>query len=171
MTRVSKKIATSKIEWLIKKLQIILTNLFLTNKPQKDHQNGQKYFKKSNFSALGVDRDLGFSQGPLTHLFPWFWILPTPLIPQKFPRNPPKSPWNFQNLKKSNFSALELGRDLRFSRVLQSHSSPHSEYYPHLCPPKKSPSHHICWFCINFTWNDNLTLIVLLVLGYFMIFR
>ena len=123
-----------------------------------------KNIKKSIFSALWVDRDQGFSQGPLTPLFPVFWIIPTPLIPQKFPPKPPKSPRNFQNLKKSNFSALGLGRDLRFSRVLQSHSSPHSEYYPHLCPPKKSPSHHICWFCINFTWNDNLTLIVLLVI-------
>ena len=91
MTRVSKKIATSKIEWLIKKLQIILTNLFITNKPQKDPRIS-KNIKKSNFSALWVDRDIGFSQGPLTPLFPLFWILPTPLIPQKFPRNPPKSP-------------------------------------------------------------------------------
>ncbi len=133
-----------------------------------------KYLLKSNFSALGVDRDLGFSQGPQTHLFPLFWILSTPLIPQKFPRNPPKSLpkppkslRNPQNLKKSNFSALGLGRDLRFSRVLQSHKSPYSEYYPHLCPPKKSPSHHICWFCINFMWNDNLTLIVLLFIVIF----
>ena len=36
MTKVSKKIANSKIEWLIKKLQLIATNLFLKNKPQKD---------------------------------------------------------------------------------------------------------------------------------------
>ena len=78
MTRVSKKIATSKIEWLIKKLQLILTNLFLTNTTQKDPLNGQKYKKKSIFSALGVDRDLGFSQGPRTQFFPLFCILPIP---------------------------------------------------------------------------------------------
>ena len=164
MTRVSKKIATSKIEWLIKKLQLILTNLFLTNKPQKDPLNGQKYKKKSIFSALGVDRDLGFSQGPQTQFFPSFCILPIPLIPQKIPRNPAKRPRNPQNLRKSNFSALGLDRDQPFSRGLQSHSSPHSEYYPRLYSPQKSPSHHICWFCINFPWNVNLTLIVLLVL-------
>ena len=115
MTRVSKKIATLKIEWLIKKLQLILTNLFLyTNKPQKDPQNCQKY-KKSIFSALGVDRDLGFSQGPQTQFFLSFCILPIPLIPLKFLRNTPKSLRNLQNLRKSNFWALGLDRDQRTS--------------------------------------------------------
>ena len=114
---------------------------------------------------MGVDRDLGFSQGPQTKFFPTFCILPTPLIPQKFPRNYPKSTRNPQNLKKSNFSSFGLDRDQPFSRGFQSHSSPHSEYYPRLYPPQKSPSHHIYWFCINFPWNVNLTLIVLLVIN------
>ena len=167
MTRVSKKIATSKIEWLIKKLQIILTNLFLTNKPQKDPPNGQKY-KKNQISQLWeLIKTLGFHKAlkpicsPCSEYSPHLWY---PKNSLETPQNPVKSPRNPQNLKKSNFSVLGLGRDLRFSRVLQSHKSPHSEYYPHLCLPKKSPSHHICWFCINFMWNDNLTLIVLLVI-------
>ena len=90
MIEVSKKIANSKIEWQIKNLQLIVTNLFRTNNPQNDPLNGQKYKKKSIFSALGLERDLGFSQGPQTHLFPLVWILPTPLMPWKFPQNPPK---------------------------------------------------------------------------------
>ena len=103
-------------------------------------QNGQKYKKKTIFSALGVDRDLGFSQGPQTQFFLWFCILPIPLILQKFPQNPPaKSLRNLQNLRKSNFSAFGLDRDLGFSQGLQAHSSPHSEYYPHLCNPQKIP--------------------------------
>ena len=36
-------------------------------------------------------------------------------------------------------SVLGLDRDLRFSRGLQAHSSPHSEYYPHLRNPQKIP--------------------------------
>ena len=81
MIEVSKKIANSKIEWRIKNLQLIVTNLFRTNNPQNDPLNGQKYKKKSIFSALGLEIDLGFSQGPQTHLFPLVWILTTPLIP------------------------------------------------------------------------------------------
>ena len=59
--------------------------------------------------------------------------------PQKIPRNPPKKPQTPQNLKKSNFSALGLDRDLGFSRGLQAQSSPRSEYYPYLCIPPKIP--------------------------------
>ena len=119
MTRVSKKVATSKIEWLIKKLQLILTNLFLTNKPQKDPLNCQKLKKNTIFSALGVDRDLGFSLGPQTQFFPSFCILPIPLIHQKLPRNTPKIPRNPENLRKSNISDVRLDRDQRFSRGLE----------------------------------------------------
>ena len=59
--------------------------------------------------------------------------------PQKIPPNPPKSPQTPQNLKKSNFSALGLDRDLWFSRGLHAQSSPRSEYYPYLCIPPKIP--------------------------------
>ena len=52
---------------------------------------------------------------------------------------PKKSPETPQNLKKLNFSALGLDRDLGFSRGLQAHNSPRSEYYPYLCSPKKIP--------------------------------
>ena len=43
MIEVSKKIANSKIEWRIKNLQLIVTNLFRTNNPQNDPLNDQKY--------------------------------------------------------------------------------------------------------------------------------
>ena len=87
MTRVSKKIATSKIEWLIKKLQLILTNLFLTNKPQKDPLNGQKY-KKNQFSqlwelieTLGFHKDLKPNSSPRSAYSPYLWYL------KNYPRN------------------------------------------------------------------------------------
>ena len=115
--------------------------------------------------TLGFHKDLKPICSPCSEYSPHLWYPKIPSKPLKKPPNPPKSLRNPQNLKKSNFSALGLGRDLRFSRVLQSHKSPYSEYYPHLCSHKKSLSHHICWFCINFMWNDNLTLIVLLVIS------
>ena len=77
MTKVSKKIATLKIEWLIKKLQIIVTNLFLTNKPQKTPLNGQKY-KKNQFSqlwdlidTLGLHKDLKPICSPHSEFLVW----------------------------------------------------------------------------------------------------
>ena len=103
MNKVSKKIATSKIECIIKNLQLIVTNLFLTNNLQKDPPKRPKIFKKSIFSALGLYRDLGFSQGPQTHLFPLFWILPTHLITQKNTRKRPQKPPNFQKFQKIKF--------------------------------------------------------------------
>ena len=92
MTRVSKKIATSKIEWLIKKLQLILTNLFLTNKTQKDPLNGQKY-KKNQFSqlwelieTLGFHKDLKPNASPRCAYSPYLWY------PKNSPETPQKAP-------------------------------------------------------------------------------
>ena len=92
MTRVSKKIATSKIEWLIKKLQLILTNLFLTNKPQKDPLNGQKY-KKNQFSQLWelietlvFHKDLKPNSSPRSAYSPYLWY------PKNSPETPQKAP-------------------------------------------------------------------------------
>ena len=139
MIEVSKKIANSKIEWRIKNLQLIVTNLFRTNNPQNDPLNGQKY-KKNQFSQLwDLKETLGFHKDLKPICSPWSEYSPHLWYPKNSPKTPPKSPLNPQNLKKSNFSALGLGRHLRFSRVLQSHSSPNSEYYPRLYSPPKIP--------------------------------
>ena len=88
MNKVSKKIATSKIEWLIKNLQLIVTNLFLTNNPQNDPLNGQKYKKKSIFSlwdfieTFGIHKDLKPICSPHSEYSPHLW----------YPKNSPKTP-------------------------------------------------------------------------------
>ena len=101
MTRVSKKIATSKIEWLIKKLQLILTNLFLTNKPQKDPLNGQKY-KNNQFyqlweliETLVFHKDLKSNSFPRSAYSPYLWYPKNSPKPPKKPLKPTKS----QNIK------------------------------------------------------------------------
>ena len=81
--------------------------------------------KNSNFSALGLDRDLGVSQGSKNH------SLPNSDPPTPFHKScPPKK--NTLN-KNSKFLALGLDRDLGFLRGPQVYS--HSASDPH--PPKK----------------------------------
>ena len=103
----------------------------------------------SNFSALGLDRDLGFSRGPppgsprrsqvvatpppRAHcaktkiqisqhwdlIETWGFRVDLPLDPPHDPRwwwTPPTTESTLCKNKKSNFSALELDRDLGFSR-------------------------------------------------------
>ena len=116
-----------------------MTNLFLTNNPQNDPLNGQKYKKKSIFSlwdfieTFGIHKDLKPICSPHSEYSPHLWY------PKNSPETPPRKPRHPQNLKKSNFSAFGLDRDLGFSQGLQAHSSPHSEYYPHLCPSPQNP--------------------------------
>ena len=105
MTRVSKKIATSKIEWLIKKLQLILTNLFLTNKPQKDPLNGHKY-KKKQFSqlwelieTLGFHKDLKPNSSSRSAYSPYLWY------PKNSPETHQKAPQTCQ-ISKNQISHL-----------------------------------------------------------------
>ena len=120
MIEVSKKIANSKIEWRIKNLQLIVTNLFRTNNPQNDPLNGKKY-KKNQFSQLwDLKETLGFHKDIKPICSPWSEYSPHLWYPKNSPKTPQKRPLNPQNLKKSNFSALWVERDLGFSQGPQT---------------------------------------------------
>ena len=88
MIEVSKKIANSKIEWRIKNLQLIVTNLFLTNKPQKTPWTA-KNTKKNQFSQLWelietlvFHKDLKPNSSPRSAYSLYLW----------YPKNSPKTP-------------------------------------------------------------------------------
>ena len=95
MIEVSKKIANSKIEWQIKNLQLIVTNLFHINNPQNDPLNGQKY-KKINFLSFGTWKRPWVFTRTSNPFVPLVLNTPhtfdTPKIPSKHPKKPPKSP-------------------------------------------------------------------------------